>query len=137
MYRMYTVDNIAKKVVSMRRVVTKYSTFGFPNLSSGHESHTFMFFKGPKLGDAEKAFRAKWGIRRFGHIPPQESKPTPGLMMAEQCEKARKILETIKRHAVDGQNGSANYAMDRLIQIQKVAELAIARLCEKEPRRLP
>lgn len=43
-------------------------------------------------------------------------------------EKMRRFFRKIDEYAHDGQNGSANYAMDRLAQIRKVAEMAIRHL---------
>jgi hypothetical protein len=52
--------------------------------------------------------------------------------MAVHCDKrierARRHLTKIAEHAKAGQNGSAAYALDRLRQIEKVANLAIARV---------
>jgi hypothetical protein len=43
-----------------------------------------------------------------------------------RLEKMRRFLRKIDEHAHDGQNGSADYAMDRLTQIRKVVELALS-----------
>ena len=43
----------------------------------------------------------------------------------ERIDRARTILRQIKTHAHDGQNGSANYAFERLAQIEKIATLAL------------
>lgn len=53
-------------------------------------------------------------------------------MMAEHCdariEKARRYFTKIAEHVRDAQNGSASYAKDRLIQINRIANLGLKRV---------
>ena len=50
------------------------------------------------------------------------------MKIPEKEKKLLRILEKIQEHAIDGQNGSAIYAQDRLCQIRKIVEIGIKKI---------